>query len=61
MTEAAAAAPPAAAAPLGQHRGPWFVALIGLITFGIYWITGTTRPARSPARLGRGLGAACLP
>lgn len=37
MTEAATAAP-AASAPLGRTRGPWFVALIGLITFGIYWI-----------------------
>jgi type IV secretory pathway VirB2 component (pilin) len=38
MSEAAAPAAPAAAAPLGKVRGPWFVALIGLITFGIYWI-----------------------
>lgn len=39
MSEAAAPAPPAAAAaPLGRQRGPWFVALIGLITFGIYLI-----------------------
>jgi uncharacterized protein DUF4234 len=38
MSEAAAAAPPAAVAPVGQHRGPWFVALIGLVTLGIYWI-----------------------
>ena len=38
MSEAAAAAPPAAAAPVGQHRGPWFVALIGLVTLGIYLI-----------------------
>jgi Domain of unknown function (DUF4234) len=36
---AAPAAPAAAGSgPLGSHRGPWFVALIGLITFGIYWI-----------------------
>ena len=37
MTEAAAAAP-AASSPVGQQRGVWFVALIGLITFGIYLI-----------------------
>jgi hypothetical protein len=36
MTEAAAAAP-SMAAPLGKVRGPWFVALIGLVTLGIYW------------------------
>ena len=34
----AAPAAPSSSAPLGQQRGPWFVALIGLITFGIYWI-----------------------
>ena len=41
MSEAAATpASPAtpSAAPLGQQRGPWFVALIGLLTLGIYWI-----------------------
>ena|SRR5436190_16500619 len=36
MTEAAAAT--TAASAVGQQRGPWFVALIGLITFGIYWL-----------------------
>ena len=36
MTEAAAAAP--AARAVGMQRGPWFVALIGLVTLGIYWI-----------------------
>ena len=36
MTEAAAAAP--AARAVGQQRGVWFVALIGLVTLGIYWI-----------------------
>ena len=35
---APAASAPSSSAPLGQRRGPWFVALIGLITFGIYWI-----------------------
>ena len=24
--------------PLGKRRGPAFVVLIGLITFGIYWL-----------------------
>ena len=40
MSEAAAtpAAPATpAVAPLGTQRGPWFVALIGLLTLGIYW------------------------
>jgi hypothetical protein len=36
MTEAAAAAP--VARPIGKPRGVWFVAIIGLLTFGIYWI-----------------------
>ena len=36
MTEAAAAVP--AARAVGTQRGPWFVALIGLLTLGIYWI-----------------------
>jgi Domain of unknown function (DUF4234) len=34
MSEATAAVP--AAGAVGKQRGPWFVALIGLITFGIY-------------------------
>jgi uncharacterized protein DUF4234 len=34
MTEATAAAP--AAGAVGKPRGPWFVALIGLLTLGIY-------------------------
>jgi hypothetical protein len=34
MTEATAAAP--AAGAVGKLRGPWFVALIGLLTLGIY-------------------------
>jgi hypothetical protein len=38
MSEAPAAAAPASSAPLGKVRGPWFVALIGLLTIGIYWI-----------------------
>ncbi len=33
-----AVAPPAATGPVGQRRGTAFVVLIGLITFGIYWI-----------------------
>jgi Domain of unknown function (DUF4234) len=36
MTEAAAAAP--VTRPIGKPRGVWFVAIIGLLTFGIYWI-----------------------
>lgn len=36
MTEATAAGP--AAGALGKPRGPWFVALIGLVTLGIYWL-----------------------
>ena len=36
MTEAAGAVP--AARAIGTQRGPWFVALIGLLTLGIYWI-----------------------
>jgi hypothetical protein len=36
MSEATAAVP--AGGAVGQQRGPWFVALIGLITFGIYWL-----------------------
>src|SRR4029450_5323423 len=36
MTEATAAAP--AAGAVGKTRGPWFVALIGLVTLGIYWL-----------------------
>ena len=38
MSEAAATPAAPAAAALGQQRGPWFVALIGLLTLGIYWI-----------------------
>jgi hypothetical protein len=36
MTEAAAATPSVGA--VGKVRGPWFVALIGLLTLGIYWL-----------------------
>jgi Domain of unknown function (DUF4234) len=36
MSEVAAAVP--AAGAVGKPRGPWFVALIGLLTLGIYWI-----------------------
>lgn len=36
MTEAAATAP--AAKTLGQARGVWFVAIIGLLTFGLYFL-----------------------
>jgi hypothetical protein len=38
MTETAApSAQTATGRSLGKPRGPWFVALIGLLTFGIYW------------------------
>jgi hypothetical protein len=36
MTEAAAAAP--AAKAVGKPRGVWFVAIIGLLTFGLYFL-----------------------
>ena len=36
MTEAAATT--TAARPLGQPRGVWFVAIIGLLTFGLYFL-----------------------
>ena len=36
MSEAAATA--TAAKPLGQPRGVWFVAIIGLLTFGLYFL-----------------------
>jgi hypothetical protein len=39
MTETAAASASATGArPTGKLRGPWFVALIGLLTLGIYWL-----------------------
>jgi Domain of unknown function (DUF4234) len=58
MTEAAAPAPPAAAAgPLGQQRGVWFVALIGLITLGIYLIYWAYKTGDEIKRYsGEGLG-----
>ena len=57
MSEAAAAAPPAAAAPVGQHRGPWFVALIGLVTLGIYLIYWAYKSGDEIKRYsGEGLG-----
>ena len=57
MSEAAAAAPPAAAAPVGQHRGPWFVALIGLVTLGIYLIYWAYKTGDEIKRYsGEGLG-----
>jgi Domain of unknown function (DUF4234) len=36
MSEATAVGP--AAGAVGKQRGPWFVALIGLITLGIYFL-----------------------
>ena len=57
MTEAPAAATPAASAPVGQHRGPWFVALIGLVTLGIYLIYWAYKSGDEIKRYsGEGLG-----
>ena len=58
MSEAAATpAAPAVAAPLGQQRGPWFVALIGLLTLGIYWIYWYYKTGEELKRYsGEGLG-----
>jgi uncharacterized protein DUF4234 len=57
MGEAAAVAPPAAASPVGQHRGPWFVALIGIVTFGIYLIYWAYKTGDEIKRYsGEGLG-----
>jgi uncharacterized protein DUF4234 len=58
--ETTPAAPPAPAVShgaIGQHRGPWFVALIGLITFGIYWIYWYYKTGEEVKRYsGEGLG-----
>ena len=45
--------------PLGQQRGPWFVALVGLVTFGIYllyWAYKTGEETKNYS--GEGLGGA---
>jgi Domain of unknown function (DUF4234) len=56
MSEAAAT-PAAPAAALGQQRGPWFVALIGIITFGIYIIYWYYKTGEELKRYsGEGLG-----
>jgi hypothetical protein len=54
---APAPAASSSSAPLGQHRGPWFVALIGIITFGIYWIYWYYKTGEELKRYsGEGLG-----
>jgi hypothetical protein len=58
---AAAPAPAAqssgATGQLGQRRGPWFVALIGLVTLGIYWIYWYYKTGEEVKRYsGEGLG-----
>jgi uncharacterized protein DUF4234 len=65
--EAATPEPAAAPAPaaqssggsgaLGQRRGPWFVALIGIVTLGIYWIYWYYKTGEEVKRYsGEGLG-----
>jgi type IV secretory pathway VirB2 component (pilin) len=46
-----------ASGPLGQRRGPWFVALIGIVTLGIYWIYWYYKTGEEVKRYsGEGLG-----
>jgi hypothetical protein len=55
MSEAAAATP--AAGALGTPRGVWFVALVGLVTFGIYWLYWFYKTGEEVKRYsGEGLG-----
>lgn len=43
--------------PLGQQRGVWFVILIGIVTFGIYWIYWAYKTCEEmKRRTGEGLG-----
>jgi hypothetical protein len=58
MTEAAAPAPPAAAAgPLGKPRGVAFVIVIGILTLGIYSIYWAYKTGEEIKRYsGEGLG-----
>lgn len=43
--------------PLGQKRGVWFVILIGIVTFGIYWIYWVFKTQdEMKQRTGEGLG-----
>ncbi len=56
-TPESTAAPAAPTRQVGQQRGPWFVALIGLITFGIYlfyWAYKTGEEIKNYS--GEGLG-----
>jgi hypothetical protein len=55
MTETAAAAP--AAGAVGKPRGVAFVAIIGLLTFGIYWLVWYYKTGEEIKRYsGEGLG-----
>lgn len=43
--------------PLGQQRGVWFVILIGILTFGIYWLYWVFKTCdEMKRRTGEGLG-----
>lgn len=43
--------------PIGQKRGLWFVILIGIVTFGIYWIYWAYKTCdEMKRRTGEGLG-----
>lgn len=43
--------------PLGQQRGVWFVILIGIVTFGIYWLYWVFKTCdEMKRRTGEGLG-----
>jgi hypothetical protein len=43
--------------PIGQKRGPWFVILIGIVTFGIYWVYWVYKTCdEMKRRTGEGLG-----
>ena len=55
--EPAPAVAPPSSPPLGQPRGVWFVALIGLVTFGIYLIYWAYKTGDELKRYsGEGLG-----
>ncbi|HKP16853.1 MAG TPA: DUF4234 domain-containing protein [Gaiellaceae bacterium] len=56
MSEATATVP-ATERPLGRPRGVWFVAIIGLLTFGIYLIYWSYKTGEEVRRYsGEGLG-----
>lgn len=43
--------------PMGQKRGVWFVILIGVVTFGIYWLYWVFKTQEEmKKRTGEGLG-----